>query len=80
VNWIIGFTLLVLAIGLGFTGYSLPDDPTVGDRRPDRSTRRRSRSRSSVRGSASLAFGGEFPTSAFISRFYVLHIMLLPGW
>ena len=29
-NWIIGFTLLVLAIGAGFTGYSLPDDLLSG--------------------------------------------------
>ena len=78
VNWIIGFTLLVLAIGLGFTGYSLPDDLLSGTG---------ARIAYSAALSipligpwlASLAFGGEFPTSAFISRFYVLHIMLLPG-
>ena len=29
-NWLVGFTLLVLAIGAGFTGYSLPDDLLSG--------------------------------------------------
>ena len=78
VNWIIGFTLLVLALALGFTGYSLPDDLLSGTG---------ARIAYSAALSipligpwvASLAFGGEFPTSAFISRFYVLHILLLPG-
>ena len=78
VNWIVGFTLLVLALALGFTGYSLPDDLLSGTG---------ARIAYSAALSipligpwvASLAFGGEFPTSAFISRFYVLHIMLLPG-
>ena len=78
VNWIVGFTLLVLAIALGFTGYSLPDDLLSGTG---------ARIAYSAALSipligpwlASLAFGGEFPTTAFISRFYVLHIMLLPG-
>ena len=78
VNWIVGFTLLVLAMALGFTGYSLPDDLLSGTG---------ARIAYSAALSipligpwvASLAFGGEFPTTAFISRFYVLHIMLLPG-
>ena len=77
-NWIFGFTLLVLAIALGFTGYSLPDDLLSGTG---------ARIAYSAALSipligpwlASLAFGGEFPTDAFLSRFYVLHIMLLPG-
>ena len=30
INWLIGFTLLVLAMGEGFTGYSLPDDLLSG--------------------------------------------------
>jgi ubiquinol-cytochrome c reductase cytochrome b subunit len=78
INWIVGFTLLVLAMALGFTGYSLPDDLLSGTG---------ARIAYSAALSipligpwlASLAFGGEFPTAAFISRFYVLHIMLLPG-
>jgi ubiquinol-cytochrome c reductase cytochrome b subunit len=77
-NWIVGFILLALAMALGFTGYSLPDDLLSGTG---------ARIAYSAALSipfvgpwlASLAFGGEFPTDAFISRFYVLHIMLLPG-
>ncbi len=30
-NWIIGFTLFILAMGEGFTGYSLPDDLLSGN-------------------------------------------------
>ncbi|MFL5778024.1 MAG: cytochrome bc complex cytochrome b subunit [Chloroflexota bacterium] len=77
-NWLIGFTLLILAIGEGFTGYSLPDDLLSG-------TGARI-AYSAVLSIpflgpylASLAFGGEFPTSALISRFFVIHVMLLPG-
>ena len=28
---------------------------------------------------ASLVFGGEFPTMALIPRFFVLHVLFLPG-
>jgi ubiquinol-cytochrome c reductase cytochrome b subunit len=77
-NWLVGFTLLVLAIAEGFTGYSLPDDLLSGTG---------ARIAYSAALSipfigpwvASLAFGGEFPTEAFVSRFFVLHVMLLPG-
>lgn len=77
-NWLIGFTLLVLAMGEGFTGYSLPDDLLSG-------TGARI-AYSAVLAIpfigpwvASLVFGGEFPTAALISRFFVIHILLLPG-
>ena len=77
-NWVLGFTLLVLAMALGFTGYSLPDDLLSGT-----GARIAYSAALSVPfigpWLASLAFGGEFPTDAFLSRFYVLHIMLLPG-
>ncbi|MDQ2966080.1 MAG: cytochrome b, partial [Chloroflexota bacterium] len=77
-NWIIGFTLLVLAIGEGFTGYSLPDDLLSGT-----GARIAYSAVLSVPfigpWLASLAFGGEFPTTALISRFFVTHVMLLPG-
>jgi ubiquinol-cytochrome c reductase cytochrome b subunit len=76
-NWLIGFTLMVLALALGFTGYSLPDDLLSGTG---------ARIAYSAALSipligpwlASLVFGGEFPTDAFLGRFYVLHILLLP--
>jgi ubiquinol-cytochrome c reductase cytochrome b subunit len=76
-NWLVGFTLLVLVLAAGFTGYSLPDDLLSGTG---------ARIAYSAALSipfigpwvASLVFGGEFPTEELITRFYVLHIMILP--
>jgi ubiquinol-cytochrome c reductase cytochrome b subunit len=77
-NWLIGFGLLVFAIGEGFTGYSLPDDLLSGT-----GTRIAYSAVISVPlvgpYLASLVFGGEFPTEAFLPRFFVLHVMLLPA-
>jgi ubiquinol-cytochrome c reductase cytochrome b subunit len=77
-NWILGVTMLILAIGLGFTGYSLPDDLLSG-------TGLRI-AYSVVLGIpfvgpylAFLLFGGEWPTTAAISRLFVMHVMLLPA-
>ena len=78
INWVIGVTLLLLAIANGFTGYSLPDDLLSGTGL---------RIAYSVVLSvpllgtwlAFLLFGGEFPTSEIISRLYMMHIMLVPG-
>jgi ubiquinol-cytochrome c reductase cytochrome b subunit len=78
INWIIGVTLLVLAIFNGFTGYSLPDDLLSGTGL---------RIAYSVALSipflgpvlASLVFGGEFPANEIISRLFVTHILLVPG-
>jgi len=78
INWLIGFGLLVFAIGEGFTGYSLPDDLLSG-------TGARIAYSAVISIPflgpylASLAFGGEFPTAAFLPRFFVLHVMLLPA-
>jgi ubiquinol-cytochrome c reductase cytochrome b subunit len=77
-NWLVGFGLLILALALGFTGYSLPDDLLSGTG---------ARIAYSAALSipfigpwfASLVFGGEFPTEALISRFFVLHVMILPA-
>jgi ubiquinol-cytochrome c reductase cytochrome b subunit len=77
-NWLIGVALLLLALGAGFTGYSLPDDLLSGTGL---------RIAYSVLISvpfigpwlAFLAFGGEFPTEGMISRLYVMHIMLIPA-
>lgn len=77
-NWIVGVTLLVLAIANGFFGYSLLDDLLSG---------------TGVRVAYSIAlavpaagtwlaflfFGGEFPTTEFIHRFYVLHVLIVPA-
>jgi ubiquinol-cytochrome c reductase cytochrome b subunit len=78
INWIIGVTLLILAIFNGFTGYSLPDDLLSGTGL---------RIAYSVALSipflgpvlASLVFGGEFPANEIISRLFVTHILLVPG-
>jgi ubiquinol-cytochrome c reductase cytochrome b subunit len=78
INWIVGVTMLLLALGAGFTGYSLPDDLLSG---------------TGVRiaysvllsvpligtWAAFLAFGGEFPSFELLGRLYAMHIFLLPA-
>src|SRR3712207_6310512 len=77
-NWMVGVTLLLLSIANGFFGYSLLDDLLSG---------------TGVRVGYSIAlsipvvgtwlaflfFGGEFPATEFITRFFVLHVLLLPA-
>ncbi|WP_077063672.1 ubiquinol-cytochrome c reductase cytochrome b subunit, partial [Streptomyces sp. MP131-18] len=77
-NWLFGWTLFILAVFTGLTGYSLPDDLLSG---------------TGVRFAegAILAtpvvgtylqmflFGGEFPGHDIIPRFFVIHVLLLPG-
>jgi ubiquinol-cytochrome c reductase cytochrome b subunit len=77
-NWMIGATLLILAIFNGFLGYSVPDDLVSG---------------TGIRiaysillsvplvGSylATFLFGGVFGQSTIIiPRFYILHVLILP--
>lgn len=77
-NWIIGVTLLILALGNGFAGYSLLDDLLSGTGL---------RIGYSVALSvpiigtwlAFLLFGGEFPASQIISRLFVLHVLIVPA-
>ncbi len=77
-NWIVGVTLLILAIFNGFAGYSLVDDQLSGTGL---------RIAHSVTLSiplagtwlASLIFGGEFPGPDIIARLYVIHILLIPA-
>jgi ubiquinol-cytochrome c reductase cytochrome b subunit len=76
-NWIIGLTLLLLAMADGFTGYSLPGDLlsgaglriaySVAESIP-------------VVGSwlAFIYFGGKFPTSVMTSRLFITHVLLVP--
>ncbi|MGP3535057.1 cytochrome bc1 complex cytochrome b subunit [Microbacterium sp. RD1] len=77
-NWVIGFVLFILAMGEGFTGYSLPDDLLSGNglRIID----------GMIKGipligtwTSFLLFGGEFPGTAIVGRLYTLHILLLPA-
>ncbi|GAA0994632.1 MULTISPECIES: cytochrome bc1 complex cytochrome b subunit [Subtercola] len=77
-NWVIGFVLFILALGEGFTGYSLPDDLLSGNglRIID----------GMVKGFpfvgtwiSYLIFGGEFPGGDIVGRLYTVHILLLPA-
>jgi quinol---cytochrome-c reductase cytochrome b subunit len=78
INWLIGISLLLLGMGAGFTGYSLPDDLLSG-------TGLRI-AYSAVLSipilgpwMAYLFFGGEFPTHDMLSRLFVFHVFLLPA-
>jgi ubiquinol-cytochrome c reductase cytochrome b subunit len=76
-NWTIGLTLLILAIANGFLGYSLPDDLVSG---------------TGIRIAYSIllsipfvgsylafwVFGGNFPGTAVIPRFFILHCLIVP--
>ncbi|PRY34032.1 cytochrome b [Umezawaea tangerina] len=78
INWVIGILLFMLGAIEGFLGYSLPDDLLSG---------------TGLRVMAALlisfpvvgtwinwlAFGGEFPGTEIIPRFYTLHILLIPA-
>ncbi len=78
INWLVGVTLLLLALGNGFLGYSLLDDLLSGTGL---------RIAYSIAESipvvgewlAALVFGGEFPGESTLSRFFVLHILVLPA-
>ncbi|MFF5206871.1 cytochrome bc complex cytochrome b subunit [Streptosporangium sp. NPDC000396] len=77
-NWLIGVSLLTLALFEGLTGYSLPDDLLSGAGL---------RITEGVMISLPLVgtwitfflFGGEYPGEDVIPRFYSLHILLIPG-
>jgi ubiquinol-cytochrome c reductase cytochrome b subunit len=77
-NWVIGVSLLLLTLGIGFVGYSLPDDLLSGTGL---------RIAYSVVLSipvigtwmAFLLFGGEYPSPDLLPRLFVLHVMILPA-
>jgi len=77
-NWIIGVTLLTLALVEGFAGYSLPDDLLSGTGL---------RIAQAIMLSIPVVgtyvsffiFGGEFPGTDFIPRLYTVHVLLVPG-
>jgi ubiquinol-cytochrome c reductase cytochrome b subunit len=76
-NWTIGTTLLILAIANGFLGYSLPDDLVSG---------------TGIRIMFSIIlsvpvvgtyvafflFGGNFPGTDILARFFILHVLVIP--
>ncbi|MDT0344678.1 cytochrome bc1 complex cytochrome b subunit [Streptomyces litchfieldiae] len=78
VNWLFGWTLFICAIFTGLTGYSLPDDLLSGTglRFMDGAILA-----TPVIGSylSFFLFGGEFPGHDIIPRFFVIHVLLLPG-
>lgn len=77
-NWLIGVGLLSIAPIAGMTGYSLPDDLLSGTglRFSDGLIRS-----IPVVGTwmEFLVFGGEYPGDAIIARFYIAHVLLIPG-
>ncbi|MFD8567823.1 cytochrome bc complex cytochrome b subunit [Streptomyces sp. NPDC059639] len=78
VNWLFGWTLLMLGIVTGLTGYSLPDDLLSGTGLKFAHGAILS---VPVVGTylAYFLFGGAFPGDDFIARLYPVHILLLPG-
>jgi ubiquinol-cytochrome c reductase cytochrome b subunit len=77
-NWVVGVVLTTLALGAGFSGYSLPDDLLSGTGL--RIAEGIVLSIPIIGTWASfLLFGGEFPGTDFISRLYGIHILLIPG-
>jgi ubiquinol-cytochrome c reductase cytochrome b subunit len=78
INYMIGVTLLILAIFNGFIGYSLPDDLISG---------------TGLRIAFSILlsvpfvgsylafwlFGGNYPGTAIIPRFFIIHVLILPA-
>jgi ubiquinol-cytochrome c reductase cytochrome b subunit len=76
-NWIIGLTMLILAIFEGFIGYSLPDDLISGTGL---------RIGYSIAESiplvgsyvVSFLWGGTFPGDIIIPRFFIIHVLIIP--
>ncbi|MGV9274212.1 cytochrome bc1 complex cytochrome b subunit [Streptomyces griseosporeus] len=77
-SWLFGWTLLMLGIITGLTGYSLPDDLLSGT-----GLRFAHGAVLSVPIVGTyldfFLFGGQFPGEGFISRLYPVHVLLLPG-
>jgi ubiquinol-cytochrome c reductase cytochrome b subunit len=78
VNWLFGWTLLMLGLITGLTGYSLPDDLLSGT--GVRFAQGAILSVPIVGTYLSFfLFGGEFPGHDIIPRFFPIHVLLLPG-
>ncbi len=78
VNWLIGMTLLLLGVIEGFVGYSLPDDLLSGT-----GLRIADAIMLSVpligTWTSFLVFGGDFPGTEIVGRFYIVHVLLIPA-
>ena len=77
-NWVIGVTLVLLGMVEGFLGYSLPDDLLSGVGL---------RIMSAIIVGMPIVgtwlhwaiFGGDFPSDLMLDRFYILHVLVIPG-
>ena len=77
-NWVFGWTLLMLGLITGLTGYSLPDDLLSGT--GIRFAQGAILSIPVVGTYLSFfLFGGEFPGHDIIPRLFAVHVLLLPG-
>ena len=76
-NWIIGVTMLILAIFEGFIGYSLPDDLISGTGLRIGYSIAESMP---LVGSYLVSFlwGGRFPGDIIIPRFFIIHVLIIP--
>ncbi|MFC6020541.1 cytochrome b N-terminal domain-containing protein [Plantactinospora solaniradicis] len=77
-NWMIGYLLFWVGFLAGFTGYSLPDDGLSGTGLRIASAIMLS---IPVIGTwvTTAIFAGEFPGHIIISRFFIAHVLLIPG-
>ena len=77
-NWLVGFTLMVLGMAAGFSGYSLPDDVLSGNGLRIADGLMKSLP---IVGTylSMLLFGGEFPGTDIIPRLFTIHILLVPA-
>jgi ubiquinol-cytochrome c reductase cytochrome b subunit len=77
-NWYIGVALLLLALVMGFTGYSLPDDLLSGT-----GLRIASAIILSIPVIGTWAhwavFDGDFPGDQIMGRLYIVHVLLVPA-
>lgn len=77
-NWLVGFTLMVLGMAAGFSGYSLPDDVLSGNglRIADGLAKSMPLVGTYI---SFFLFGGEFPGTQIIPRLFTIHILLIPA-
>ncbi|WP_135661938.1 cytochrome b [Halorhabdus rudnickae] len=77
INWVVGTTLAILAMGAAYTGYALPFDEFASTA---------TGIGFNIAGSipilgdpiAAIVFGGDFPSSATIPRLFFLHVFIIP--
>lgn len=77
-NWVIGVVLFILAFFEGLFGYSIPDDGLSGTGLRIMSGITESLPLLGPWANAAL-FGGEYPGEVVVTRFYILHVLLVPG-